>query len=229
MPRTLTSWSVGCPALGVRPAARASSSACPRTAPFRDVLLERRYDQARMQPVARQVAVQVRQALAVAGRVAAQSVSHVTRGAAAPGALVTAGHWRQLDAVQLVQLPVDVVEAGGDAVAGGMFQPQVEGAEEADRGQVDAEPSVCNELVVLLPFEVVLRVVEVNGGERALAPVGADGVRRVGRKTGGRARVDDGVREQDVGEGHDAEPRVDGGLSKPGGVLRAAGEDGRPG
>ena len=125
-----------------------------------------------------------------------------------PGALVAAGHRRQRDAVQLVQLPVDVVEAGGDAVAGGMLQPQVEGAEEADRGQVDAEPSAFNELVVLLRFEVVLRVVEVNGSERSLAPVGADGVRPVGLTPGRRTPVAHGVLVHGTGCGSSSPSRI---------------------
>ena len=143
-------------------------------------------------------------------------------------ALVAAGHRGQRVSIQLVQFPVNVVEIGGDALASRVPETQVEGAEEANGRQVDAEPGAGKKFFELLCPQVVLGVVEVNGGEGALATIGADGVGGIRREGGGRACVDDRMRLQDVREGHDVEPGVDGGMSEPGGVLCTADEGSGP-
>ena len=53
-----------------------------------------------------------------------------------------------------MQLPKYIVEVLFDAIEGGMRQLEVEGAEEADGGEVDAEPAAFNEFIMLLCFEV---------------------------------------------------------------------------
>jgi hypothetical protein len=75
MPRTFTMWLVGSPeSKHVRPAARNADKPNWRTIPFCDVLFEGGDHQTGVNPIARQVAVQISQALAVLGNVPGRSV-----------------------------------------------------------------------------------------------------------------------------------------------------------
>ena len=82
IPRTLTIWSVGSPA--ARGVTRAhwhtGRAARDHTAALGGVLVERCDDQAGVYPVARQVAVEIGEALAVLGNIPARSVSREADG-----------------------------------------------------------------------------------------------------------------------------------------------------
>ena len=75
MPRTFTMWLVGSPeSKHVRPAAGNADQPNWRTIPFCDVLFEGGDHQTWVNPIARQVAVQISQALAVLSNVPGRSV-----------------------------------------------------------------------------------------------------------------------------------------------------------
>ena len=75
MPRTLTMRLVGSPeSKHVRQAAHSTSEPNCRTIPFCDVLFEGVDHQTGVNPIARQVAVQISQALAILGNVPGRSV-----------------------------------------------------------------------------------------------------------------------------------------------------------
>ena len=78
-----------------------------------------------------------------------------------------------------------------DEAVGGVQQLQVERAEHADRGEVDEVPGAGEELWDVVSAEVVARAVEVEGGQAALAAVGANRRRHVREKGGGGAGGDD--------------------------------------
>ncbi len=75
-----------------------------------------------------------------------------------------------------MKIPKDVPKVLVNVVAGGGFQLEVECAEEADRREVNAVPSVSSESSVVFDFQEVASSVDVYGGENTQATVGAGGV-----------------------------------------------------
>ena len=88
-------------------------------------------------------------------------------------ARLAAVHFRQGCAIELHQLPVDVIKVVFDAAVGGVQQLQVEHAEHAGRGEVNEVPGAGEEQRHVVGAQVVARAVEVERGQRALAAVGA--------------------------------------------------------
>ncbi len=141
MPRTLTKRSVGCPAArDVRPSVRASNNACLRTAPCRGVLLEGGHHKARVHPVAGQVAVQIREALAVGGNVAARGVSPVKNASQRSCLLIATRQLRQGGTILLHHVPKHSLKIRSNSVSRRVIKAKRSRAEQADCRTVDKQP-----------------------------------------------------------------------------------------
>ena len=77
-------------------------------------------------------------------------------------ARLAAVHFRQGCAIELHQLPVDVIKVVFDAAVGGVQQLQVEHAEHAGRGNVDEVPGAGEEHGDVVSAEVVARAVQME-------------------------------------------------------------------